>query len=115
MIGKRLLLVLVLAWPMTAPAALYFYDGHKLLRECSSRKAADQQECVGYLAGLLDAVTTIEVWKKARLDICMPKGTTHEQLRAEFVKYARRYPDRLRGGAGGLALIAYRKAWPCRR
>ncbi len=113
MIGKRLLVLLVLAWPLAVPAASYFYDGHRLLRECTSRNVDDHEECVGYLAGLWDAVETVEIWEKAQLGICFPKGTTDEQLRAEFVKYAEKYPDRLRAGGGGLALIAFKKAWPC--
>ena len=113
MLGKRMLLLVVLAWPMAAPAPTYFYDGHRLLSECTSQKLDDHQECVGYLAGLWDAVETVEVWENAQLGICIPKGTTDEQLRAEFIRYAKKYPNRLRAGGGGLALIAFRQAWPC--
>jgi hypothetical protein len=116
MAAKRSFLLaasLALAWPMAAPAPTYFYDGHRLLQDCTSRNGNHREGCVGYLAGLSDAVETVRVWEKARLGICIPKGTTDEDLRAAFVGYAERYPDRLRAGGGGLALIAFKQIWPC--
>ena len=68
-------------------------------------------ECVGYVAGAVDAFnTTREV---NGLKSCIPAEVTLNQLKGATVDYLRANPDKRAQSASALVFTATRQAWPC--
>ena len=93
-----------------------FYSGEALLESCTAdRNARDffekSYECVGYVAGAVDAFnTTREV---NGLKSCIPASVTLNQLKGATIDYLRANPDKRTQSASNLVFTATRQAWPC--
>ena len=117
---NKLLLALVLFWPLGAVAGLY--SGNKLQTFCADTKSGEPKRnlswygsCVSYLSGIVDAAESIYLNTTATSRSCLPKGVSSEQLRQVWLNHASQHPEELHLGAGGLVLKAFEKAWPCQR
>lgn len=102
-----------------APALAGFYSGSELFDICTTERSNSayfekSYECVGYIAGAVDAFNrTREVNK---LKSCLPPDVTISQLKDVTVDYLRANPnDRKSSSAGTLVFSAMRKAWPCKK
>jgi hypothetical protein len=124
---KRLLLALVLLGPVGAVAQ--FYSSNVLQELCvgtdigaPNDSMSKYNDCTVYLAGIADAASAFSDWhykdtNGAPFGSCIPDGVYHEQLRLAWLKYASKYPERVRHviAAASLVLNAFEKAWPCKR
>jgi hypothetical protein len=108
--------VLAAVLPSGAAAAeLTFMTGSQLLEFCTNTDTAsmDRGLCTGYLAGLADAGTTLRHWRRAAPGFCIPRDASPFALRQEFLRYAQENEAGWDGAAAGLAINAFRRAYPC--
>ena len=122
---KRLMVLLVLLWPLGASAD--FYTGHALQLRCEvaepEKSAASQHKynaCINYLSGLSDAAKALANWGLKDKDgppfgACIPDDVTNEQLRQVWLKEAKAKADKLEHAAASIALSAFERGWPCKR
>jgi hypothetical protein len=108
--------VLCAMLPATAYAG--FYGGDALYESCTADKDAKDYfersyECVGYIAGAVDAFNTTR--EANGLKSCIPGGVTLNDLRRTTVDYLGKNPkDRAANSASSQVFAAIRKAWPCK-
>ena len=124
---KRLVVVLVLLWPVAGMAGAGFHTGNQLQEWCVGTymgepnfSVAKYNQCVAYLAGISDSAKALSAWGYRNNGIaptgsCIPKGVTVEQLRAAWLKYASKQPENLHLAASTQVLAAIYEAWPCKR
>ena len=116
---KRLILVLVLCWPVASYPA--FLTGNKLMEQCDGTGKGEPHyhprkynACVAYLAANSD---TTEAWQEGEFikpkQMCLPEGVSAKQLRRAFLKYMRQHLDLWHSNAASLAADAFRESWPC--
>ena len=124
---KRLILVLVLLWPVGAVAGAFF-TGNEIQERCVGTKSGEPNAnvmmyngCVMYLAGTNDAThahsSTGAKYEngKGMLGSCIPKEVSTGQLREVWLSYAKANPQNLHTSAASLVLVAFEEAWPCTR
>lgn len=113
--GSGLILVAV-AGLSPGSARAGFYSGEALFDSCTVDRNdkgffEKSYECVGYVAGAVDAFnTTREV---NGLKSCIPADVTLNQLKGATVDYLRANPDKRAQSASTLVFSATRQAWPC--
>ncbi len=121
---RRILPMLFLLWPLagwsqsdspyvgSAPLRM----GEALLKWCETEDEADMFLCMGYLAGVSDALEAISFtagWGTS--GVCRPRGTTLGKVRDEVIAWAKDNP-RMQGRAGSVMVIsALQDAFPCER
>jgi hypothetical protein len=122
---KRLLLMLVLLWPVAGLAA--FWSGNKIQEDCFDTKVGEANAnvyqyniCVSFLVGIADAVGTFSGWGYKDKDgalygSCIPHDVRTEQLRQVWLEWAREHSGDLHRAAAREALNAFENAWPCER
>lgn len=119
---RRLFAMLVLLWPLagwsqsdspyvgSAPLRM----GDALLEWCNKEDSAEMFLCMGYLAGVSDALEAISFtagWGTS--GVCRPRGTTLGKVRAELIQWADDNPE-MTGRAGSVMVIsALQDAFPC--
>ena len=135
---KKLLLALVLLWPVGAVAEtsasrpFTVYESYKTgeeLQDWCAVEAGEQKSqptwgavagakraaCLSYLVGLHDAQLTFYLFGGLPKPIfCSPNGITADQLRLAWLKYVALSPGM--GGsssASDLAILAFTARWPC--
>jgi hypothetical protein len=108
---RILLLVVMLGIVGRADAELLT---SQLLSDCESKREAEQNYCIMYLAGLGDATTIWTAWDEMPRQICPPKGFDTVQWREVFIKHAYEHPEHLQFNAGSVTLAAVQKAFPCK-
>ena len=85
----------------------YFYTGNEIFQRCNSDIGTpDSVGCVGYVAGIADALTLTNT-------ICVPTDVSVVQVRDIVLKYLREHPERRHYNASGLAATALVSAFPC--
>ncbi len=96
---------------------LIFMSGDKLLTYCSTvyDTSKDRGLCEGYLTGLMDAATTMKVWRRGDVGICIPGEASPFQLRSLFLTHAEKYPEGQKGAASATVWNLFREVYPCRR
>lgn len=100
-----------------AGEAITYLTGERLLGFCAivDSSTPERALCEGYLAGLMDATSTLWVWRRANLKICIPEETSPFQLRNTFLGWIDNNAGaNLKVGAGSIALDAFRQKYPCR-
>ncbi len=119
---KRVILVLVLCWPVVGVGQGGFYTGNQLMEWCDGTRPGEPKAdvskystCVGFLVGISDAADMWQGWGNLRpKQICTADGISTKQLRQVFLKYMRQRPESWHALAGAMAIIAFREAWPCK-
>jgi len=112
--SKMLLLLGLLTMSITNQGLAGYYTGSNLVSYCESELIHDQNSCRRYLSGISDAQDSLY-----RLELltdrtfCIPDRITNEQLREIFIKYASEHPQDLELVASGMAINAFRMAYPC--
>lgn len=115
-IGLTAMAALGMMLPATAHAG--FYGGNALYESCTAdRDAKDyferSYECVGYIAGAVDAFNTTR--EANGLKSCIPADVTLNDLRRVTVEYLGNNPkDRAANSASSQVFAAIRKTWPCK-
>ena len=110
----------VLMVALAGPVCASYLTGNALMEAGDGTKAGEPQasvvrysDCVGYLAGIVDATDTWTDWEYMGPQVCLQTGVTVEQLRQVVLRYMREYPEQWHLTAGSFVLNAYREAWPC--
>jgi hypothetical protein len=112
--SKMLLLSGLLTVLITNPAYAGYYTGSNLVSYCESELIQDQNSCRRYLSGISDAQDSFyRLEFLADRAFCIPDRITNEQLREVFIKYADEHPQDLELVASGMAINAFRMAYPC--
>ena len=119
---KRMMLVLILLWPVTGVGQVEAYmSGSELMKYCDGTFPNDPNynpskfnQCSGYLAGISDATLQLQMWEKIPKRFCKPNSVSTKQLNAVFLKFMHRHPDKWHFSAPSLVLNAYQDAWPCK-
>jgi hypothetical protein len=111
---RRLALIGALA--LAAPAQAGFYSGDALYQSCTTPKDDKgffeaSYECVGYIAGAVDAFNTTR--EANGLKSCIPADVTISKLRGVTVDYLAANPKDRAKSASSQVFAATRKAWPC--
>ena len=101
-----LLVVLISSYPDTGRAQTGT-TGNELLNNCTSKTPMWKTFCLGYVAGIRDALP--------RNIACIPKAVTIGQLQDIVLKYLREHPESRHRGRYPLVVRAYREAFPCAR
>ena len=93
-----------------------FFDGNELLVMCTSQeKSFDQGGCVGFIAGVSDALKAAENRRGKTERICVPGQVTTQELKKDVIKYLRLVPQFHDYMAAFLVEMALRSAYPCHR
>lgn len=100
------------------PCSAGFRTGNELLEKCTAggeggHSDIDFAYCLGYLGGVADAKERVLVFWIKKGDLCIPAGTTADQLRHVFLRWMNQSPELWHLDAGGLVTAAFRQAWPC--
>ncbi len=115
---KQILVGLTCLWLLSVAQAdeLIFMSGDKLLAYCTNEDdgSKDRGICEGYLAGLVDAATTIKSWRRGDVGICIPNDASPFFLRNSILAWGDKNPNDLQTAASAIALNIFREAYPCR-
>jgi hypothetical protein len=96
------------------PAGSYQATGHLLLKICRGGNAGQIGYCLGYISGISDGITTLQMLKPPNwTPICKPDWLTDRQLRDVVVKYLVDHPEERHEPISLLTVLAMRSAWPC--
>lgn len=100
---------------LTSPARATFTDGNDLLTSCSADLYV---ECLGYVAGIADAMETAQSCNNGSLagwQACVPIGVRKSQAKDVVIRFLREHPQDRHYPASGLVAQALQEAFPCRR
>jgi len=119
---RTTLLAVILLWPMTAlpqSTSEYtgsgpFHTGRTLLDWCAGEDNAETLLCMGYLAGVSDALEGIAYnagWGTS--GVCRPKGTTIGRLREALVQWTDEHPAQGNKAGSLVVIMALQETFPC--
>jgi len=110
---KILSFVAIAAMSVINPAnASYYMSAHKLLSLCESDSVANQNVCVGYVLGIVDAAQALDSEANLRR-YCLPDNVSSSQLERTAVKYMNDNSQQLDKSASYYVLVSLIKAYPC--
>ena len=96
----------------TQATAGNFDNGNTLLSSCTNARASEQHYCLGYIAGIADALDASGPalgWKA-----CFPKDLTTGNARDVIVQWLQRNPLERHYAAAGLVMRGLAEAFPCK-
>ena len=97
---------------LTPVHAGYYMTSNKFLSLCESDLITEQNVCVGYVLGVVDAAQMLDEESSLRR-YCLPDNVASSQLEQTAVKYLNDNPDQLGKSASYNLLISLRQAFPC--
>jgi hypothetical protein len=110
---KILVFITIAAMSVINPVnASYYMPANKLLGLCASDSVANQNVCVGYVLGVVDAAQTLDSEANLRR-YCLPKNVSSSQLEKTAVKYMNANSQQLDKSASYYVLVSLREAFPC--
>lgn len=92
--------------------ASYYMSANKLLSLCESKSVANQNVCVGYVLGIVDAAQSLDSEANMKR-YCLPENISSSQLERTAVKYMNHNSQQLDKSASYYVLVSLRKAFPC--
>jgi hypothetical protein len=95
--------------PTAAETATSFYSGNALWNECSGDNAFQSGLCMGFVAGISDAMSI------AAIKACFPPGVTVGQTADVVKRFLGQHPERRHEAAVFLVAAALAEAFPCKR
>jgi hypothetical protein len=113
---KLKILALVVMLGIVGRVDAGFYTAGQVLSDCESEVVGLQNDCVSYLAGIIDATNLWVAYEVAEVPklICLADGVTMRQLRKVYIRYANEHPKELHIEAAILSLKAFIAAFPCK-
>lgn len=118
---KVMTLVVMLGIVGRVDAGTSFFVAGEILADCESENISRQNNCVYYLASVIDTLTSaseladqIGELRFPKL-ICTTPNVTTDQLRKIFITFLNDRPEHLHGTASSEAQFAFVKAFPCTR
>jgi uncharacterized membrane protein len=97
--------------PASAETVTAFYSGNALWNECSADNAFQSGLCMGFVAGIADAMGMGIAASKA----CFPPGITAGQTDDVVKRFLGQHPERRHEAAVFLVAAALAEAFPCKR
>lgn len=118
---RRALLTLILLWPLAGGSedgtrhagSPPFHMGDSLLEWCRMEESQETLLCIGYLAGVSDALEAIAVSAGFPSPVCRPRGTTLGALRDEVIEWGTAHPRMQERAGSVLVITALQNAFPC--
>ena len=90
-------------------------NGSELLSFCAKNSASTQSACLGYIAGVSDAIINDLIRDKASpVKACIPRNVKAGDRAAVVIKWLSQHSDQLRKPAATLVVRALSEAFPCR-
>jgi hypothetical protein len=96
-----------------AYAAQGFMNGNRLYWQLTSPEVERKAFGASYVAGVHDAVSTLQSVQAVAERICAPYGSTPEELGEVVKEYMDKYPDRRHQSAAAIVVLALRDGFPC--
>lgn len=94
----------------------YMANGSELLTYCAKSTANAQSACLGYIAGVSDAIINDLIRDRASpVKACIPRSVRAGDRAAIVIKWLSRHTDQLRKPAATLVVRALSEAFPCRK
>jgi hypothetical protein len=92
-----------------------FFMGTELYTLCKSANPLNQRSCGMYICGMIDgwSAETIVNHGNKTYKICLPKGTTCEQLVEAVVTHLENNPESQKSAGGGAVGYGLQHAYPC--
>lgn len=90
--------------------AANFYSGNQLLDYCTRPDIRPEHFCLGFIAGISDAITA---YTASEVPTCIPDSATPTQIKDIVVKFLHDEPGKRNVAAVSLILIALAVAFPC--
>lgn len=115
---RRILLIgVLLSGNCEAGGDLIFLSGERLLTYCTDLDSESLARgiCEGYLAGMMDTVTTLRGLDIARVNTCATPKVSPFRLRNAYLEWAEKHPQDMGAAASTVALLAMSEAFPCER
>jgi hypothetical protein len=118
-LGKlTIMALLALSFLQVASARADFINGNQLQLYCTSKNPSDEAICFVYIAGAVDAFTTIDLTgEKAngtKRQFCLPDGLSPDQLKATTMEWLARPEANLDLAATLLIWGAIKDAYGCK-
>ena len=118
-LGKLSILALLgLSLLQAAPARADFIDGNQLRLYCTSKNPNDEAVCFVYIAGAVDAFTTIDLIGEktsgTKRQFCLQDGVSPDQLKATTMQWLARPEANLDLAATLLVWGAIKDAYGCK-
>ncbi len=89
-------------------------NGSELLTYCAKSTANAQSACLGYIAGVSDAIINDLIRDRASpVKACIPRSAKAGDRAAIVIKWLSRHIDQLRKPAATLVVRALSEAYPC--
>jgi hypothetical protein len=111
---KILAFVAFAAMWVISPANAGYYNAGSILSDCESESIGLQNDCVMYLAGINDALATLDKWDILTEKVfCVPANVSTEQLRKVFIKAANETPQYLHLSGSSVVMTTFAEAFPC--
>jgi hypothetical protein len=88
--------------------------GDSLMAWCRTEKGAETFLCMGYLAGVADALEAIAYtagWGTS--GVCRPRGTTLGRVRQAVLDWAKHNPAAAKRAGSVVVISALQEAFPC--
>ena len=99
-----------------APQIEHMANGSVLLSYCARSTRFSQSACLGYIAGISDAMIDRRIiGKGAAYQACIPREVTAGARAAKVIPWLTRHVDDLHKPAAGLVAQALAAAFPCKR
>lgn len=100
----------------SCPAGQNVYlSGSKLVEFCTGLSGVPYgAECIGFILGVSDTVTTMVGINLIPERVCLPEGARADQLAAVVTKYLAAHPEELHFTAASLVIGALAIEFPCR-
>ena len=107
-----------------AESDFYFGKGENLLHDCNDAveffnkddirgKAATASHCLGFISGVDDSLTYVELQGGTKVPYCKPSGVNVGQEARIANKYMNDHPEKLNLPGVTLVINALREAYPC--
>ena len=91
-------------------------NGSELLTFCAKSSGHTQSACLGYIAGVSDAIINDLIRDKASpVKACIPKSMKAGDRAAVVIKWLSRHSNELRKPAATLVVRALSEAFPCQK
>jgi hypothetical protein len=91
-----------------------YMSGNDLYGVCVDNDGAQQAKCIGYLAGIADAMDLVAPAAFGGWRACLPSGSTDRQLSEIATKWLAAHAEKRQIGAAGLVAEAFQAAFPCK-
>ena len=111
---NRLLVATVAAmttWGLMPQAKAGFYDGYRLHEFCAAQRITDEVYCMGYIAGVAEALSEGNTLYGFRA--CIETGVTKGQITDTVFRFLRNRPEVRDLDGVRLVTEALREAYPC--